>query len=218
MSISYGRKLSRNKKNFDFTALKKSPFFFNKLNFKELRTRLEVSSNLINLEVGFGTGDNVIFQSEERKKEIFLACDPFLSGNIKLLKKIVFRSTSNVYFTNLDFASLFDLIRNLIFNEIYILFPDPWPKKKHKKRRLVNSEFIKKLELITSDNSKVFVITDDKDYSDQINKCFLDRKFFKLFEQKQTNINLRKLKIFPTKYYNKALTEKKEINFCIYKK
>ena len=109
MSISYGRKLSRNKKNFDFTALKKSPFFFNKLNFKELRTRLEVSSNLINLEVGFGTGDNVIFQSEERKKEIFLACDPFLSGNIKLLKKIVFRSTSNVYFTNLDFASLFDL-------------------------------------------------------------------------------------------------------------
>ena len=125
MSISYGRKLSRNKKNFDFTALKKSPFFFNQLNFKELRTRLEVSSNLINLEVGFGTGDNVIFQSEERKKEIFLACDPFLSGNIKLLKKIVFRSTSNVYFTNLDFASLFDLIRNLIFNEIYILFPDP---------------------------------------------------------------------------------------------
>ena len=144
-----------------------------------------------------------------------MACDPFLSGNIKLLKKIVFRSTSNVYFTNLDFASLFDLIRNLIFNEIYILFPDPWPKKKHKKRRLVNSEFIKKLELITSDNSKVFVITDDKDYSDQINKCFLDRKFFKLFEQKQTNINLRKLKIFPTKYYNKALTEKKKLTLYI---
>ena len=90
-------------------------------------------------------------------------------------------------------------------------------KKKHKKRRLVNSEFIKKLELITSDNSKVFVITDDKDYSDQINKCFLDRKFFKLFEQKQTNINLRKLKIFPTKYYNKALTEKKKLTFVYIK-
>ena len=218
MSISYGRKLSRNKKNFDSIELKKSPFFFNKLNFKDLKTRLEESSDLVNLEVGFGTGDNVIFQSEERKKEIFLACDPFLSGNVKLMKKIVFRSTRNVYFTNLDFASLFELVKNLIFNEIYILFPDPWPKKKHKKRRLVNSEFIKKLELITSDNSKVFVITDDKDYSDQINKCFLDRKFFKLFELKQTKINFSKLKIFPTKYYNKAVTEKNEINFFIYKK
>ena len=86
MSISYGRKLSRNK-NFDFTALKKSPFFFNKLNFKELRTRLEVSSNLINLEVGFGTGDNVIFQSEERKKKRFFGLRSFSFWQYKAFEK-----------------------------------------------------------------------------------------------------------------------------------
>ena len=214
----YGRKLSRNKKKFNYKDLESSPFFFDKLNFKDLELRIKEKPSLVNLEIGYGTGDNIILQSEERKKEIFIACDPFLSGAVKLMKKIELYSAKNVYFTDLEFWNLFKLIRNLRFNKIYVLFPDPWPKKKHNKRRLINNEFVKKLKIITTDKSKIFIATDDQDYSNQILKCFLEERFFKLFGLNQKNLKFNDVDLFPTKYYNKAIIEQKKINFFIFKK
>ena len=214
----YGRKLSRNKKKFNYKDLESSPFFFDQLNFKDLELRIKEKPSLVNLEIGYGTGDNIILQSEERKKEIFIACDPFLSGAVKLMKKIKLYSSKNVYFTDLEFWNLFKLIRNLRFNKIYILFPDPWPKKKHNKRRLINNEFVKKLKIITTDESKIFIATDDQDYSKQILKCFLKERFFKLLGLNQKNLKFNDVDLFPTKYYNKAIIEKKKINFFIFRK
>tara|TARA_Y200000002_G_scaffold354883_1_gene335438 strand:+ start:59 stop:715 length:657 start_codon:yes stop_codon:yes gene_type:complete len=214
----YGRKLSRNKKKFNYKDLESSPFFFDKLNFKDLELRIKEKPSLVNLEIGYGTGDNIILQSEERKKEIFIACDPFLSGAVKLMKKIKLYSSKNVYFTDLEFWNLFKLIRNLRFNKIYVLFPDPWPKKKHNKRRLINNEFVKKLKIITTDESKIFLATDDQDYSNQILKCFLEERFFKLLGLNQKNLKFNDVDLFPTKYYNKAIIEQKKINFFIFKK
>ncbi len=214
----YGRKLSRNKKKFNYKDLESSPFFFDQLNFKDLELRIKEKPSLVNLEIGYGTGDNIILQSEERKKEIFIACDPFLSGAVKLMKKIKLYSSKNVYFTDLEFWNLFKLISNLRFNKIYILFPDPWPKKKHTKRRLINNEFVKKLKIITTDESKIFIATDDQDYSNQILKCFLKERFFKLFGLNQKNLKFNDVDLFPTKYYNKAIIEKKKINLFIFRK
>ena len=214
----YGRKLSRNKKKFNYKDLESSPFFFDQFNFKDLELRIKEKPSLVNLEIGYGTGDNIILQSEERKKEIFIACDPFLSGAVKLMKKIKLYSSKNVYFTDLEFWNLFKLIRNLRFNKIYVLFPDPWQKKKHKKRRLINNEFVKKLKIITTDESKIFVATDDQDYSNQILKCFLEERFFKLLGLNQKNLKFNDVDLFPTKYYNKAIIEKKKINFFIFRK
>ena len=214
----YGRKLSRNKKKFNYKDLESSPFFFDQLNFKDLELRIKEKPSLVNLEIGYGTGDNIILQSEERKKEIFIACDPFLSGAVKLMKKIELYSAKNVYFTDLEFWNLFKLIRNLRFNKIYVLFPDPWPKKKHNKRRLINNEFVKKLKIITTDESKIFIATDDQDYSNQILKCFLEERFFKLLGLNQKNLKFNDVDLFPTKYYNKAIIEQKKINFFIFRK
>ena len=214
----YGRKLSRNKKKFNYKDLESSPFFFDQLNFKDLELRIKEKPSLVNLEIGYGTGDNIILQSEERKKEIFIACDPFLSGAVKLMKKIKLYSSKNVYFTDLEFWNLFKLIRNLRFNKIYVLFPDPWQKKKHNKRRLINNEFVKKLKIITTDESKIFIATDDQDYSNQILKCFLEERFFKLFGLNQKNLKFNDVDLFPTKYYNKAIIEKKKINLFIFRK
>ena len=134
------------------------------------------------------------------------------------MKKIKLYSSKNVYFTDLEFWNLFKLIRNLRFNKIYVLFPDPWPKKKHNKRRLINNEFVKKLKIITTDESKIFLATDDQDYSNQILKCFLEERFFKLLGLNQKNLKFNDVDLFPTKYYNKAIIEKKKINFFIFRK
>ena len=214
----YGRKLSRKKKKINFLDLQTFPFFFDDTKFKKIELIIKENPSLVNLEIGFGTGDNIIHQSEERKKEFFIACDPFLSGGMKLMNKIKAYSSKNIYFTNLEFWNLFKLIKNFKFNKIYVLFPDPWPKKKHKKRRLIDNKFVKKLKMITTGESQIFIATDDQDYSYQILEIFSQERFFKLFELNQKNLKFNDIDIFPTKYYNKATLEKKKIYFFIFRK
>ena len=59
------------------------------------------------------------------------------------------------------------------------MFPDPWPKKRHKKRRLINSEFVNLLESITFDKTKIIIATDHNDYLNQILYEFYKSKHFK---------------------------------------
>ena len=63
-------------------------------------------------------------------------------------------------------------MKGLFFNRIYILFPDPWHKKKHNKRRLINFEFINTLDTITNKNAEILIATDNNDYANQIIKTF----------------------------------------------
>ena len=104
------------------------------------------------------------------------------------------------------------------FRRIFVLFPDPWPKKKHKKRRLINEEFVENLNKITLKNSQVYIATDDDDYSNQISNVFLNQKTFKLILQTTDNQSFEDYKIYHTKYFWKAKDENRRINFFVYKK
>ena len=90
----------------------------------------------MNLEIGFGGGENIIFQATSNQKEFFLACDPFLKGSLKLKKRIDSLKLKNILLTDIDFHKLSDYLEGLFFEKIYILFPDPWPKKNIKKEGL----------------------------------------------------------------------------------
>ena len=107
---------------------------------------------------------------------------------------------------------------DLNFKKIFILFPDPWPKKKHKKRRLINEEFVKDLDKITLKHSQILIATDDEDYSNQISKSFSKQNSFKLLLKTSDNQILEDYKIYPTKYFRKAKRENRRTNFFIYQK
>ena len=143
---------------------------------------------------------------------MFIAVDPFISGGIKVKKKIEFMDIKNVFISNLDCWNFLSCLKKIIYNKIYILFPDPWPKKRHKKRRLINQKFVRKLNNVTSESSNIFIITDDNDYSIQIIKSFGKIKNFRLNKKLCTKQCLIDLGIYPTKYYNKARVEKKKIS------
>ena len=96
--------------------------------------------------------------------------------------------------------------------------PTPGLKKKHKKRRLINEEFVKNLDQITFKNSEIYIATDDDDYSNQISNSFLKQNFFKLLLKSTDNQSLEDYDICPTKYFRKAKKENRSINFFIYKK
>jgi len=214
----YGRRLSRKTKRFNSFDLGSYEFFFNEINFSDIKKKLFKSCQNLNLEIGFGKGENLIFQSKKKKKDIFLAIDPFISGGLKLKKNIEIFKISNIYFSNVTFSQFFDFASDVNFKKIFILFPDPWPKKKHKKRRLINEEFVKNLDKITLKYSEILIATDDEDYSNQILKSFSKQNFFKLFLNTSDNQIFEGYNIYPTKYFRKAKRENKRINFFIYQK
>ena len=98
------------------------------------------------------------------------------------------------------------------------MFPDPWPKKKHKKRRLINEAFVKNLYKITLKYSEILIATDDEDYSNQILKSFSKQNFFKLLLKTSDNQTFKDYKLYPTKYFRKAKRENRRINLFIYQK
>ena len=214
----YGRRLSRKTKRSNLSDLKNYKFFFNDINLHNKKKNLNKLYRNFNLEIGFGKGENLIFQSQIKKNDIFFSIDPFISGGIKLKKEIEIFEISNIYFSNVTFSQFFEMIGDFNFKKIFILFPDPWPKKKHKKRRLINEEFVKNLDQITFKNSEVYIVTDDDDYSNQISKSFLKQNFFKLLLKSTDNQSFEDYKIYPTKYFRKAKRENRRINLFIYQK
>ena len=125
-----GRRLSRKTRRFNSFDLESYEFFFNELNFNDIKKKLVKSYQNVNLEIGFGKGENLIFQSQIKKKDIFLAIDPFISGGLNLKKKIEILKISNIFFSNATFSQFFKIVGDVNFKKIFILFPDPWPKKK----------------------------------------------------------------------------------------
>ena len=214
----YGRRLSRKTKRFNSFDLENYEFFFNEINFSDTKKKLVKSCQNVNLEIGFGKGENLIFQSQIKKKDIFLAIDPFISGGLNLKKKIEIFKISNIFFSNVTFSQFFEIVGDVNFKKIFILFPDPWPKKKHKKRRLINEEFVKNLDKITLKHSEILIASDDEDYSNQISKSFSKQNFFKLLLKTSDKQTFQDYKIYPTKYFRKAKRENRRVNLFIYQK
>ena len=82
-------------------------------------------------------------------------------------------------------------MKGLFFNRIYILFPDPWHKKKHNKRRLINLEFINTLDTITNKNAEILIATDNKLLCKPNNKNFFVHSKFKIshYQSKEKKLN-----------------------------
>ena len=105
-----------------------------------------------------------------------------------------------------DIRVLLSHLSKQIFDEIFILYPDPWPKARHEKRRILNKEnlnlFLSKLKI----NGKVFIATDVENYFDSIHKLFESNATVKIINF--NNFYLRPKKIIITRYEKKALIKK----------
>lgn len=156
------------------------------------------TKKLLNLEIGFGSGEFIFYRAKRDKDSVYIGSEVYNPGIAQLLNKIEKNCIDNIYIFNDDVRDLLNNIPNKLFNNIYILFPDPWPKKKHFKRRLINTNFLK--FITTKFSSNLFITTDHLNYAESI-----------LYDVLQTNcLTIKKMQIsnknfFRTKYESKAL-------------
>ena len=101
---------------------------------------------------------------------------------------------------------MFDgLNKDSYFNEIWILFPDPWPKKKHFKRRLINDNFFKKVYPYLKKNGKIFIATDSTSYLKSImNSIYKTKSLFNWQNNKPQEWIYEMLDLPCTKFFKKA--------------
>ena len=152
----------------------------------------------INLEIGFGSGELIYYRAIRDSQNYYVGSELYNPGIIQLLSKIRTYNISNIFIFQNDTRDLFYQIPDNLFHNIYILFPDPWPKKKHHKRRLINNHF---LEFIKNKfTCKVFILTDDEDYAESILYDIVEYNIFTIDRMK-----ISKTSPFHTKFSLKAI-------------
>lgn len=131
-------------------------------------TSLTNNHEKVILEIGFGNGDNTTFLASQNPNALIIAAEVYLSGIGSLLASISEHSFTNIKIFDKDVRELLLQVDQEIFDEVYIICPDPWPKARHHKRRLVQHKFLKLLAKVLKKNGTVYISTDWENYAESM--------------------------------------------------
>jgi tRNA (guanine-N7-)-methyltransferase len=116
------------------------------------------------LEIGFGAGEHLAHQAEQHPEIGFIGCEVFENGIARLLGDIAHRELANIRIFADDARLLLDCLMPASIGRVFILFPDPWPKERHHKRRLVARATLDRLGIVMQPGAELRLATDDPGY------------------------------------------------------
>lgn len=118
------------------------------------------------LEIGFGAAEHLIGQAGRNAKTGYLGIEPFLNGVAKALTGIQDEELENLRVKRADARDEIARMPAACFERIFLLFPDPWPKKRHAKRRFVQDDTARELARLLKSGGRLRVATDVRVYAD----------------------------------------------------
>lgn len=134
------------------------------------------------LEIGFGGGEHMLGQLTQNPNIQMIGCEPFMNGIAKLLARLSQEDYGRVKIWPEDVRHLLEQIAPSYFSRVFILFPDPWPKKRHQIRRLISREFMEKLFPTLKKGALLYIASDDPSYVEQIQEILYSHPAFSLKE------------------------------------
>lgn len=120
--------------------------------------------NTISFEIGFGNGGHLIEMAKRNPNTGFIGCEPFENGVVAALDGIQKNQLKNVRVYKGDARELLNLLSGHSLDRMYILFPDPWRKKRHYKRRLISENFLRTVREKMKNFRCTVIATDHEDY------------------------------------------------------
>jgi len=157
------------------------------------------------LELGFGGGEHLAWQADAHSDIGMLGAEVFENGVAKLLAEIARRGLANVRLFVDDARLLLAALPDRAIARVFILFPDPWPKERHKKRRLVSRETLDALARIMADGAELRLATDDMDYARAMLALATMHADFQWLARDANDWRARTADWPPTRYEGKAL-------------
>ena len=120
------------------------------------------NDNPIHIEIGMGRGDFVIGMAKLHPEVNYIGIEIYDSVIYKAVKKLEEEELTNIRFVRLD-ATIIEEVFDKEVSRIYLNFSDPWPKKKHTKRRLTSQEFLTRYDKVFKDDKEIYQKTDNND-------------------------------------------------------
>lgn len=116
------------------------------------------------LEVGFGGGEHLVHQCSLNPDIGLIGCEPYINGVAMLLGKIRGANVENLRIYPWDVRDLFDVLPDGCLQRAFLLYPDPWPKARHHRRRFVTPDYLDPLARVLQPGAIFRVATDIPDY------------------------------------------------------
>ena len=154
----------------------------------------------LNVEIGSGNGEFIENMATNNNNENFLGFEIVKKVLLKAVKRIKRHKFSNVRLIHYDALFFLKMFKDNVIKNIYINFPDPWPKRKHNKRRLIRIDFLELLHNKLDKNGLLYIVTDFEDYAQEITNNILKSSFKSLYNSIYVNYLDN---YFETKYYKK---------------
>ena len=117
------------------------------------------------LEIGFGGGEHLAAQAEAHPEIGFIGAEPFVNGVAKLLAEIDARSLVNVRIRDGDVTALIARLPEACLERVSLLYPDPWPKRRQRKRRFVSDASLGEIGRVLADGGLFRFASDIDDYA-----------------------------------------------------
>jgi tRNA (guanine-N7-)-methyltransferase len=117
------------------------------------------------LEIGFGGGEHLVEQAAAHSDCGLIGCEPYITGVARLLAEAEARGLTNLRILVDDARLLLEALPDGCLERIFVLFPDPWPKTRHHKRRIVNPATAAQFARLLLPGGELRLATDDMDYA-----------------------------------------------------
>lgn len=157
------------------------------------------------LEVGFGGGEHLAAQALGHPEIGFIGCEPYLDGIAKLLVRVEEEGLTNVRIVADDARVLLPVLAEASIGRMFALFPDPWPKKRHHKRRFVNRATVDACARLLRDGAELRLATDEPGYWRWMLEHLLRHEAFEWLARRPADWRTRPADWPPTRYEAKAV-------------
>jgi tRNA (guanine-N7-)-methyltransferase len=144
----------------------------------DLRTLFAGAVDAVQLEIGFGGGEHLLHEAQNSPRTGFIGCEPYQTGVAKALAAIEARGIKNIRLHRGDALELIEWLPEASVARIDLLYPDPWPKRRHWKRRFVSDGRVARLARILKAGGEVRFATDVPSYAEWTLVRFLRSPMF----------------------------------------
>lgn len=130
------------------------------------------------LEIGFGAGEHLADQARRHPDVGLIGCEHFIDGVASLVARVAGEGLTNVRIHPHDARDLLDALPDSSIGQAFLLYPDPWPKKRHHKRRFINHQNLDALARVMKAGALLRVATDIDDYARHALQAVAERDEF----------------------------------------
>lgn len=170
------------------------------------------------LEIGFGGGEHMVHQAARNPDVGIIGCEPYINGVAMLLGKIRQAGVSNLKVHPGDVRDMFDVLPEASISRAFLLYPDPWPKKRHHRRRFVTPEHLDPLARALKPGAIFRIATDIPDYVRQSLEQLMNRSDFEWLAEGPEDWREPWDDWLSTRYEQKALREGRTPHYLTFRK